>query len=87
MSTVVYLGSYSGDSKKTNKPFHMVTLGELSDDGKSRVKQYFTDSFICKDFIFGDVVKPVFVEGQFLGDAPKLNALSYVSKSPYYKKD
>ena len=81
MSTVVYLGSYSGKSKTTGKPYNMVTLGELSDDGESRVKQYFTQDEICEDLIFGDVVKASFIEGKFLGDTPRLNSLVFVSIS------
>jgi len=87
-SIIVFLGSYAGKSKSGNN-FAMVTLGEVSADGESRVKQHFTDGKLSNidDFNFGDYVKPEWVEGKFLGDPPRLSALALVKPSPYFKKE
>lgn len=83
----VYVKCVEGVSKNTNKEYQIVTLVEFR-RVKGVVKAKFTEFFPAskldlRDFKFGDVVEPQFIEPEFFGDFPRLTDLSLTLQSPY----
>ena len=84
---VIFLAEFKGKAKSTGNFFQRVTLAEAIEEKGAlvgRVSEFFTDSEIdLTDFEFGDKVKPIWRESEFLGGRPSLVGLEKVGENPF----
>lgn len=83
---VFYLADFKGKAKTTGNPFHRITLAEARQKEEKlvgRVVEFFAECKIdTSDLEFGDEVKPIFEQGDFLGGRPSLVGLEKIGESP-----
>lgn len=86
---VVFMNSFSGKSKKNDKPFQRVTLLEVRKSEKtgtvmSKQCDFFVDCGLdCSNLVCGDVVAPGFAAGAFLGAEPELIEIKKLGKNVF----
>ena len=87
MSKMVFIKAYAGKSKEKQKPFNVVTVAGIEDDGSARTYDLFTldgaELSNQKDLRFGDIVKPKYQESDYPGGRPSLIGLEVIQPSPY----
>ena len=74
---VVFLNSFSGVSKKNEKPFQRVSLMEVRKSERtgtvmSKNCDFFVNGIDCSKLVCGDIVSVGFAQGAFLGAEPEL---------------
>ena len=80
---VVYVRSFKGVSKKTNKEYQSLTLAEIREDGRAFIKDFFVSPELALDFVFGDVVQCKFEESDYFGGVPRIVSVTLVEETPY----
>ena len=88
MSKVVFIKAHAGKQKDTQKPYNVVSIALIRDDGETRTYDLFTDQGALlsnQDRLrFGDVVKPTYKDADYPGGRQSLIGLEVLQSSPYY---